>query len=701
MPYPLAMQSDWFRRWFAKSTDAATETKISAAAVPEHEPEYSHVAVHFTLTAQLSGHVDVRRSARKLLDSRLATTAAWPSEDSIRLSRHARGQARDLRRTRALSKNYEVALAEGTWRAGLRLVRHHPKIGFMHLRALWAKRAGVDLQRMLDKETPAALVGFILRHPIVGLFRVLPQVRFARDTEEPRATSVRDPADSPDPPSPDEVSDEDSDLAEILDEAERTILDQQIVSAAERFIDRRMFGGSDHDNDRFVRLQLRNSYHDFVLPGGTESQHVVFEPRVLIHESGVLQLDLVIRAEGPLTTAQVLGLMWGPAPRIIRSEMSTPLVRGTDWESRESGFAEEPDMGKPLGYFDHALPVSMTEVARIHLQAILAVLRRVSTDWINYPVALIEAGDCCADGETWQRTHRNDLHMLVIRGNAATTAPSYLEMPRDLSLRSKSSLFATLGSAVYFQWEGESPRGIEELDTVLVFDYALLLYMRLQVLERSVSRMSLRERALTMQYRQALVLFGDLRYRNLRHGETRDVVKHVLDDLGAGSMRATIESALNLSSMAHATRSASRASRRAWWITVLATVITAFVALPTMLEVIDAASLADDNVFFAPVAGVLDWTRGLGFWGPWALIILVLALIAALMSISWVWRHRPQHLPSFRRGFAWPVPITLSEADSDFDFTALTRPDEGTLSSHLKTNLEEEGPVIEADRWKR
>lgn len=669
------MQFDWFRRWRAKDADTATDPGGGELRRDEHDPTYSKVAVHFTLTAQLSKHTNIVRSARKLLNSQLATTAAWPSEDSIRLSRRARRQARDLRKSRLLSKNYNAARDAGTWRAALRLAWHHPKIGLMQLRALGAKKALADLQPVLDTKSVPALLRFILRHPLFGLFRVLPLARFGKDDGESKTPSPGDHPDTAEPETQSEDADDGRDLDEVLDEAEQIMLDLQIVSAAERFIDRKMFGGRDHDEDRFVRLQLRNSYHYFALPGDAEERYVVFEPRVMIHQSGVVQLDLVLRADGPLSTEQVLAMMWGPAPRITRSEMSTPLVRGTDWESRESNFGDEPDMGKPLGRFDHDKPVSMTEVAGVHLQAILAVLRRSANDWINYPVAIVEVGGCCGDGEIWRRTHRDELHMLTLRANTGTTAPHSLNPPRDLSLKSRNSLFATLGSAAYFQWEGNSPDGIEELDTVLLFDYALLLYMRLQVLERSVSKMSLRERALSKQYRQALTLFGDLRYRNLRHGETRDIVRHVLDDLGATHMRATIESALNLSSMAHATRSASRASRRAWWITVLGTVVAAFVALPTMAEVITAAEDAEENALFAPIAEVLGWAGGLGFWGAWALILALLATIGVLMGVSWLWRHRLRHLPSFRRGFAWPVSIVQHEREPDFDADKVTRSD--------------------------
>lgn len=90
------------------------------------------------------------------------------------------------------------------------------------------------------------------------------------------------------------VDQEDVDTLEMLAEAEAAYLGTQVVSAAVRESDANLFGGPDRDGDGFVRLMLRESYHDFVLPGSGEKHHVVFEPRLLLHESGVAQLDLAL-----------------------------------------------------------------------------------------------------------------------------------------------------------------------------------------------------------------------------------------------------------------------------------------------------------------------------------------------------------------------------------------------------------------------
>lgn len=643
-----------------------------------HDARYDRAAVHFTMTTQVDGKLDIRRSTRRLLDSHVAISAAWPSEDKIRVSRYARSQARSLRRARSMYEHYVKADGTRSWASGIGFAIKHPRLGYHHLRALWAPRVLADIDALLKNKTLTGLVVFSVKHPTAAVRYVLPNVRLSRGPElKESPTNVDELLHSgEDEPAP-SVEEDDGDPLEPLNEAERLIIDQQIVSAAERFTDRRIFGGRSHDEDRFVRLQLRNSYHDFVVPGESTSQHVVFEPRLLLHESGAVQLDLTIRAEGPLSTDQILGLMWGPAPRIVRSEMSTPLLAGSGWEPLVVEIGEELDVGKPLAVIDHEFPASMTEASKAHLGAVMTVLRRQTTYWVNYPVALVQPASCCSP-ERWRSNHSQEVHRLAVRGRGTGGIASHVERPPDLSMHPDHSLFANLGSAVYLQWDGEIPTGIEELDTVLVLDYALLTYVRLQTMEWKVSKLALGERVLTRRYRDALELFSELRQGNVRAGEARDIIRHVLADAGADQMRSTIETALSLAGTAHETVSASRASRRSWWITVFATLIAALVAVPAVQQLIDSAAALSSSAGSGPFVAPLLWAGSLGFWGPWALMGTVVALVGVLMTLGWIWRHRPGHLPSLRRGYAWPNRIMMKGQPPDFEFSAAKTSEDAT-----------------------
>ncbi|MFK3672418.1 hypothetical protein ACI2IX_19805 [Leifsonia aquatica] len=546
---------------------------------------------------------------------------------------------------------------------------HSPRIGVQISRAKWYElRVGPRVDKLVATESIAAFVGLLIRHPIVTLYRVVPHMRISRDSggEE---REVRGDLAGPDPdrgPIVSKIGAEDSDdygiaeLRETLAQAEMAYLDRQAVSFAIRHNDAHLFSGPDRDLDGFVRLMLRESYHHFVLPGSDKEHYVVLEPRLLLHESGVIQLDLVLRADGSFDVRQVLAMMWGPQPIIVRSQMSKPLLRRTPWESLADFSSGEEDAAAPLGDLVHATPVSMSDLLEVHLAAVLGVMRERYDGWMVYPVTMLDVDDCCSDGE-WRTSHREDLIRLAIRGSVDREIASHVSVPVDLSMGHDHSLHANMGSAVYLQWKGSFPSGIAELDTVLLLEHALLQYMRLAKLEGRVSRLTLNERKLRSRFSESIRLLSELRQRDLRAGEARDIERHVLDALGAPEMRKVVETALELSSSAYAAFSAERASRRAWWITLAATVVALVVAVPSVGEILKSLPPQDDGETW--ILNPARWLASQGFYGPW----IAMGALVALVGIPWIatfaWRHRPGRFASFRRGYRWPTEFTVTADD--------------------------------------
>jgi hypothetical protein len=370
--------------------------------------------------------------------------------------------------------------------------------------------------------------------------------------------------------------------------------------------------------------------------------------------------------------------------------MSAPLLKGTSWEGLADYSNDEIDAGKPLATIMHAKPVSMSELLGVHLDAVLAVIRRNFGHWTIYPVALLDVEECCTPKD-WGRVHREDLVRLAIRGSVNREVADHAPVPRDLSMAKDHSLYANIGSTVYFQWTGVAPRGVSELDTVLLLEYAQLQHMRLFSLEEKVAQMRLSDRSLRARYKTAVLMFSELRQRDLRSGEAREIVRHVLNEYGAPEVRRTIETALNLSSSAYATVSAERASRRAWWVTIAATLIALLVAVPPLQDLLRSVPTpqADDPWILTP----LRWLSEQGFWGPWIILGTILLLVSALWFISVLWRWRARRWPSFRRGYKWP---TEFEVTDDFS-PAATRPHATRLHVDLSGGFGDEDGHPEDD----
>lgn len=642
-----------------------------------HEPRFSSASVHYLLSAQQIGSTDLARSARALLDADLAVSAAWPTETAVRVPYRLRKEARRIRRLRELKRLWDEA-QHGTWQSALRLGLRSPRIGVAFLRAKWVSEvAAPRVKRLAESPTISKVLGLLVLHPIITTRRVLPAVRLRRradgdDTVEAGSATQSDATEhlvqerlEHDSEANSVVEDDESDpfapLLETLAEADRVYLDRQVVSVAIRLSDQHLFGGPDRDEDGFVRLMLRESYHDFVLPGSDDEHHVVFEPRLLLHQSGVLQLDLALSVHSHLQIEQVVAMLWGPEELFVRSRMSTPLLAGTSWEHLADYSAEEVDAGHQLGVIEHSVPVSMSAILHVHLAAIMATTRRTYSFWMIYPVGILDPVECCA-AETWKKEHRQGLLRLANRAPADSAVAHHVDLPQDLSYSAARSLYANLGSAVFFQWEGDAPKGIAELNTVLVIEYALLLYMRLHVMEEELSRLMLGERELRSRYSAAVRLFSELRQRDLRSGETRAIVRHVLESLGAPEMRRTIETALDLSTAAYSTLSAERAARRAWWVTLAATLLAFLVAAPTIRELL--GGVPDVRPGDAWVLSPLRWLRDSGFAGPWIAIAGILLLVVLMLSLAMLWRNRPRRLQSIRRGYKWPVEFRVKRDSS-------------------------------------
>ncbi|ALG27783.1 hypothetical protein AOZ07_01395 [Glutamicibacter halophytocola] len=556
-------------------------------------------------------------------------------------------------------------MTSDSWKAAFAFAGRHPRFGIPYLRAKWlSTKAAPRVAELAETKSFASLAKLFLHHPIITMRHVLPNIRLTRrDVKRSEWDKPSTPSDQEQPISmPAVESDQDDvDTLKLLAEAESNMLNRQVVSAAIRRSDANLFGGPTRDSDGFVRLMLRESYHDFVLPGSDERHHVVFEPRLLLHESGVAQIDLVVSAETSLDVRQLLAMMWGAEPLFVRSEMSVPLIQGTSWESLTDFSEGKLDADQPLGVIEHSEPATMQDLLHMHLFAVLRIIKQSYAYWTSYPVAIVGPNPCCSP-EEWQINHQEDLIRLTNRSSYTGDVAKHVSLPADLSLSRDHSLFARLGSAIYLHWWGSPPKGIAELDTVLVLEYSLLLYVRLHSLEQDVSRMVSGERRLRARYKEAVRLFSELRQRDLRSGEARDIVRHVLDDHGAPEIRKTIETALSLSASAYSTRSAERAARRSWWITLVATLVGLVVALPPLKDLLSSVPPAQPGEAWPLIP--VRWMAAQEFWGPAIALACILIAVTTLWVLGWFWQWRNMRLPSIRRGYKWPTEFTFIDEGS-------------------------------------
>ena len=586
-------------------------------AAKEHPATFANAAVHFTYAVHTRKPMKIARASRRLLQRDIAISAAWPSEERIRVApRHAK-HGRSLNRARSLVNLLNDVMREGTWRSFFALVVRHPTQIARAYPLVIRRKVWPDLQKLEASKKISSLVRFTIRHPVFALLYVWPNIKinpFSRkgETDEP---------DEPDERLGDLADHDDSwvdDALEPIEKADALFLDRQLVSAAEREQDSHLFGGRDREWDGFVRLVLRESYHDLFVPGKGEhyTEEVVFEPRLFLHWTGVAILTIQISTDSALSTRDLIELMWGPAPRIARSRMAEPLVKGTWLEQFVTHWEDSKrDAGARLAMIEwEGAGLSMSDILHSQMELIARTIGARFRHSLTYPVSIVQAGDCCT-AEDFRHVHAEDITRITMRMMTETKLAAHIDREPDWASTADHSLFVNLGSSSYFQWEGDRPVGIPELQTTLVIEYGLSLYKRLQAMEEDVSRMRLGDRRLRTRYRNAILLFSELRQGDVRAGTARAIVRHLLRDMGADEMRPTIEAALNLASMAHSTVSAQKSSRRGWWLALVGTMVAIIVGFPTISNMLSSLARVPKDTDFEWALRYLRDIATFGFWG--------------------------------------------------------------------------------------
>jgi hypothetical protein len=562
------------------------------------------------MTTRVHREIDLERAARRLLDADLAVSAAWPSEEGIRLTPRLRPLDRDIRRLDRLVT--DVERAETTRRSLL----------------LW------------------------LKHPVIitkGLWSSWRQGELGEEVEL-----------GPGP-------------RESLAEAAQVIEGAQVISSAERDLDSELFGGDSRDRDRFVRLLLRGSYHDIALPGiDGQTQHVVFEPRLLLHESGVVQLTVAVPYKVDLTTEQLVALSRSDTTQIVKSEMAEQLLAGLPGRERSwnGEWSADLDAGARLRVMEFSEPVTMAETLDRHLTAVGAIIGHdLPTEWLTYATTMTSAGGCCAVGD-WEKRHGPDLARVVARFSTSAEVDHSALLGKNLSVSRDHSLYANMGSATYFRRRGVMPRGLRQLYTVLIIEYGLLLYWRLRSLEWDAEVFRLRARKLERLYRASIRLFAEMRHGEIRYGSAQAISRHLLRDLGGEDIRANLERTLDLSAQAYATKSAHREARRAFRLAFVATLVAIIVAIPAVPDFLKAVVSVPQDVRLDWALDPFRWVADQGPFGPWIIAFAVLIIGALLWLIPQLVRVRHVRIPRWLRRRGWkgpgdPIHVTFTEDDDD------------------------------------
>jgi hypothetical protein len=535
----------------------------------EHAPSVGASVVYFAHTVPTSKPINLGKAAKHLLDSELAVSAAWPSDAAARTSP-------------SLEK------AE-------RLVAQLTQC------KMWSE--SVTGWGSLLTETAL--------HPVTAL-RVLRLVR-------QRAGAAA--ADSSTTGTDDTQSADDTDALsfdELIVEAEKALLQSQVVTLAEQNIDARLFWSEREGRDSYVRLFLRTTSHTIQIGDRTES--VVFEPRVMLHRDGIVQVSIGLHLPQGCTPAEVIDASSPSAPLLTTSHVPEPYAtRHGRWVGGE--WAQDPERGVRVRVIEHE-PSSIADWLEMVITRILFGIRGFQGGVsLTYPTIIVEAGDCCT---AWADNHQGTIAQLSARAVPHDTHDAIRVQPGpDLSAHTATRIHADAGSALILHLHGWNP-SIDDLHHTLLYERIILVFMRLRTLERRISDFPTSRRDVSRSYRATLELEAEARGTFHRTGTARDISRHVLDALGSPGVLETIRIGASMLGERATTRASLRAARAANRFAILGLLVAVFAAIPAIPAILD---LIEEQRAAHPDAGMWSVIQALAM-SPLLLSALILGAAA-------------------------------------------------------------------------
>ncbi|MCS6554626.1 hypothetical protein [Curtobacterium flaccumfaciens] len=528
--------------------------------------------IYFTFTQHTAKPIVLGRAVNALLRANVAKTAAWPSDDRVRLA---------------------PAMA-----------------------ALDGETAKIKALQALASDTETSFGRKLLSHPILTteLLNILVKGMRKPAAEAAEAAEAADDSDA-------DVADRS--LDETMEAIDESLASMQAVSGFERKIEWDLFDGPEQHENHYVRLFLRTTRHRLLI--GDRESEVAFEPRLLLHSDGVFQLTVGVHPVGELTTSDLVELSHPGNTFIATSMMPEPLLVPDRLGPGTWALVEGTE--ERVRIIDHDEPASLYDWIDTLQARVFGVIHATAEGpWNCYPMLITRPGACCV---AWYGNHGYDLVRLAARHPSDQGDTFRLDPGPDFSIFTDERRYVSAGSSLHVQDQEWEP-GIGDLQLTLIFEYAMLVYTRWRKLENDVIDLRADGPELTRLYRRGLSLSRDARGASIRAGTAKDIVSHLLTQLGAQELERSVDRGLSMLGERASTRSAGRTARAANWIAVLGAGIGLFGALPSIPQTLDL--IAREHAA-NPDAPVWSWIHTLAS-SPILLVALFAGVCSAYIAVS-------------------------------------------------------------------
>lgn len=571
-----------------------------------HAPLFGETTVHYIFTWSTATPIDVRSIAEKLLVAGIAETVASPADAEVRISPQLATLEKQIR---------DLGNVQGLY----------------------------NIHSRLD------LIKWASRNPILA-------AKLARRARKLESTSQTT------------RSAGESRLKEVEQQTKQIIWEAQATNAVQHAIESDLYSPAYLSDEPYLRLAL----HGFpcwldITDGGTPrksgdtSDGIMANVLLLIHQSGCIQLTIVMQLPDSLSTDALSRLTLARNMHIARSEIAEPVLRAyckynhVSERSLAGVWAEGMGRGIRWRTVDHEDGATLVNVFEMYRDAIEQAAGVTSLgEWRCYPVVFIDSLGCCNTEQQWIRHHRDDL-MRLSSGvpRASLRRPLPLE---DQALTTEFSVYCGISWTIFIHWRFTSGRSdfFQQLATVVVVEHALLRYWQLVALAHRVASTQTDSRSMAKVQREAIFGLQEYRRAVIVFGSANEMANRLLHQLGEHEMYTRILESLGLLQQMIANEGSERSARTQNTVAAAAILATVVLGLPSIETILSTANSVPRKGVIGQIAypfHVLAHRGALGVWeGYLALLAIMMIVIVASVARRRRVRVRRSPLP----GVSWP-----------------------------------------------
>ncbi|WP_146100978.1 hypothetical protein [Nocardia nova] len=593
-----------------------------------HQILLSGRGAHYSYIFDLGPGLDVHKLADQLLRQNIATIAASPGSDDLRVSNNIHRHDRKLRLATKFRSYLEVLASDDGSLS--QLFRVYPWLTLRVVYLFLTSRLFGSKRNELDDRTDDAISEFYSK-----------LLAEARESEEKIRSSL---------------------------------INYHLHGALRVRIEQKTHFPRYFKTDPYIRLTLNRVFFD------EEGRSDAFEISLMVHRSGICTLTLSAGIKEALTYEEMRNCIFSSDRRLDWFKVSEPVMKkyavhhgvipnenamknlasavyeGHRWFTVPSEAAKTASDSED----EDEDGVTVETVFEAYLGAIEEVANREAhNEWECFTTLSLGAPRCCP-GSKAKAIHEDALSLLmeraVYRVNLTDSVKNVL-LTNHLRIDDKE-LWLTAGNAVYIDWSRTEPDFTDDIGMLIPIESALMQARQLEQIDQITSEAVVRDRSLFEAQKMLAVGLQEYRRNILPRPDGGDIVDTLLERRGAHILYARLLERVKLLESLVSTRYSRMQNRRSIAISFSGFLIVLFALLPRISESMEE--------FGKPERWTSSWVRfaddHLG--GRYASTldiysVIVVISIVVIVFLSFRLRVNIKHRKKFGKSVKLPIAVEV------------------------------------------